>query len=73
MQLSRETWNRLTLSVGDRIRLDSGEELLIGDVNELGGVCDDCHVGHERFGAEITHVFRIQNRDWEQIHERQEG
>lgn len=29
---------------GIMVRLEDGEELLIGDVNELGGGCDDCTV-----------------------------
>jgi hypothetical protein len=30
------------LKVGDKIKLNNGAVLLVGDVNELGGVCDDC-------------------------------
>lgn len=29
-------------SVGDTVRLDDGRCVLVGDVNELGGLCDDC-------------------------------
>ncbi len=28
--------------VGDTVVLESGKSLLVGDVNILGGVCDDC-------------------------------
>ena len=30
------------LHVGTIIKMKDGRELLVGDVNQLGGVCDDC-------------------------------
>ena len=29
-------------AAGTRIRMASGRVLLVGDINELGGSCDDC-------------------------------
>jgi hypothetical protein len=28
-------------------QLGTSEELLIGDLNELGGLCDDCNIGRD--------------------------
>lgn len=30
------------LKAGSKVYLEGGEFLLVGDINELGGVCDDC-------------------------------
>lgn len=48
------TKDRGNLAVGTRIRLASGTVLLVGDINQLGGVCDDCR--HEEAHIEVVEV-----------------
>lgn len=35
-------YKRTALPIGARVFLKCGEELLVGDINQYSGVCDDC-------------------------------
>lgn len=39
---SKEISNWGQVSVGDSVLLKDGRIVLVGNVNEIGGVCDDC-------------------------------
>lgn len=43
-------------NAGTLIRMADGKEFLIGDINELGGVCDDC-MGFDR--KSIVAAYKI--------------
>lgn len=43
------------ISVGDVVLLTNGTVLLVGDINTLGGVCDDCEYNHG--DAEVSEVI----------------
>lgn len=40
--LESDNVDRPVVRPGDLIQLPDGTQLLVGDVNPLGGVCDDC-------------------------------
>lgn len=50
------------LTVGEYIRVMVGEgteDLLVGDVNDSGGLCDDCSLSHIYFGCKIIASAKI--------------
>ena len=44
--------------VGTKLVLNNGQELLIGDVNTMGGICDDCTWWHAFGDEEIEKIVR---------------
>lgn len=43
------------LKPGTVVVLENGTKLLVGDINPLGGVCDDCP--HDDLDVEVSHLI----------------
>jgi len=43
--------------VGTLLEFEDGEQLLVGNINVMGGTCDDCYVGKDRIVLRYLRVW----------------
>lgn len=52
-------WSYTLFRAGDVLKLKNGEYILVGHINEIRGVCDDCTANFE-----LSDVVAISNVTW---------
>lgn len=57
----------MTMRVGDVLRGPKGERALVGDLNEEGGVCDDCTHDSQRYGGGLERGWSVESNVYDSL------